>query len=148
MNPDVLFQLVNAVALIAWLLLIIFTNLKITRMLVGSGVVLLFLAGLYAVLVLTFFDPDIMQDFSSLQGVMHLFTDPMGVVAGWTHYLAFDLFVGMWITNDAQKVGVNRWALLPCQFLTFMFGPIGFLLYYLVRFFTTKSVPGNLMGNG
>jgi hypothetical protein len=147
MEADGLFQLVNATAMIAWLLLIIIPNTKITRILVKSGIVLLFLGGVYAILILSFFNMENMQDFSTLDGVMSLFRDPMGVVAGWTHYLAFDLFVGMWITADGANSGVNRWWLLPCQLLTFMFGPMGFLCYYAVRFFVTKSVSSNLMGD-
>jgi hypothetical protein len=145
MDADSLFQLVNTVAMIAWVLLIAIPKLKLTRILVGSGIILLLLSGIYAVLILMFFNVDIMQDFSSLAGVMSLFTDPMGVVAGWTHYLAFDLFVGMWITADGAKNGINRWLLLPCQLLTFMFGPIGFLCYYAVRFFVTKSISNNII---
>ncbi len=145
MTADILFQIANTVALIAWILLIAIPNVKLTRFLVRSGVVLLFLAGLYTLLIFMFFSPKNMQDFNSLRGVMSLFSDPMGVVAGWIHYLAFDLFVGLWITADAAKSGVNRWLLLPCQLLTFMFGPMGFLLYYLVRFFVTKSISTNLM---
>ena len=147
MEADGLFQLVNMITIIAWLLLIIIPNMKVTRILVGSGIVFLLLSGIYAILILSFFSLDSMQDFSTLDGVMGLFTDPMGVVAGWTHYLAFDLFVGMWITADGMKNGVNRWLLLPCQLLTFMFGPIGFLTYYAIRFYVTKSLSGNLMGS-
>ena len=147
MEPNTLFQLVNALAMLAWILLIALPNAKITRVIIRSGIFLLLLAGIYAILIVSYFDPKVMQDFSTLQGVMSLFTDPMGVVAGWTHYLAFDLFVGMWITADAFKTGVSRWLLLPCQFFTFMFGPIGLLLYYLIRFFVAKSLKADLMAD-
>lgn len=145
MEPNALFQVINLAAMIAWLLLIIIPTAKITRTLVHSGVIFLFLAGLYAALIVSFFDASRMQDFSTLEGVMSLFTDPMGVVAGWAHYLAFDLFIGMWITADGAKNGINRWLLLPCQILTFMFGPMGFLCYYGVRFFTMKGLPPRLL---
>lgn len=145
MNPEALFQLVNVAAMMAWLLLIIIPQAKVTRTLVHSGVLFLFLAGVYAALIFSFFSFSAMQDFSTLEGVMRLFNDPMGVVAGWAHYLAFDLFVGMWITANAAKNGVNRWMLLPCQILTFMFGPLGYLAYYGVRFFTLKGVPPRLL---
>jgi hypothetical protein len=144
MNPEILFNVVNAIAMVAWGLLIVMPGAAITRIFIRSGIVILLLAAIYATLIVAYFDPKVMQDFSSLSGVMHLFTDPMGVVAGWTHYLVFDLFVGMWITNDALKAGVNRWLVLPCQIFAFMFGPIGFLLYYGVRFFVTKSLKVNL----
>ena len=145
MNPEVLFQIINSVALLGWILLILIPNTKISMILVKSGLLLLFMAAFYAIIIFSSFQADNMQDFNSLAGVMSLFTDKLGVVAGWAHYLAFDLFVGLWITSDAVKRGINRWLLLPCQILTFMFGPMGFLVYYIIRYVKEKSVPANLM---
>ena len=69
-------------------------------------------------------------DFSSLAGVMRLFDSEWGTLAGWVHYLCFDLFVGRWIMNDAPDTGY--W-LSPILFLTLMFGPAGLLLYLAAR---------------
>ena len=71
--------------------------------------------------------------FDSLANVMKLFTREEAVLAGWIHYLAFDLFVGTWETEDALSRGVSRFLLVPCLALTFMFGPAGLLMYFLVR---------------
>jgi hypothetical protein len=71
--------------------------------------------------------------FDSLVNVMKLFTREEAVLAGWIHYLAFDLFVGTWETEDALARRVSRFLLVPCLALTFMFGPAGLLMYYLVR---------------
>lgn len=79
-------------------------------------------------------------DFSSLAGAMKLFTSPWAVTAGWIHYLAFDMFVGMWEFEDAKRHGIPFWVMLPCWFLTFMFGPAGLLLYLTARFFKTRSL--------
>jgi len=54
-------------------------------------------------------------------------------VLGWTHYLAFDLFIGQWIARDADNKGFNRLVQLPFLFLTLMAGPIGLLLWLVVR---------------
>lgn len=145
MDADLIFKVTNAIALVAWLLLFIVPNAKITGLLVRSGLAILVLAAVYALLIFSFFKFDNMQDFNSLDGVMHLFSNPMGVVAGWTHYLAFDLLAGLWLTTDGEKHGINRWWLLPCQLLTFMFGPIGLLCYWLVRFAITKSFSRKFM---
>jgi hypothetical protein len=67
--------------------------------------------------------------FNSLSNVMLLFTDRWLVLAGWVHYLAFDLFIGSWQVRDARRNGVPFWLVAPCLVLTFMFGPIGLLLY-------------------
>jgi uncharacterized membrane protein YhdT len=62
-----------------------------------------------------------------------LFSNPWLLVAGWLHYLAFDLLTGTWEARDAVSRGVPRWLLVPCLFLTLMFGPTGWLLYMLIR---------------
>ena len=64
---------------------------------------------------------------------MELFTSPRAVLAGWVHYLAFDLMVGWFIVSNAAKHGLNRYLLIPCLLLTFIFGPMGLLLYLAVR---------------
>ena len=71
--------------------------------------------------------------FSSLAGVVSLFKSPRVVLAGWIHYLAFDLMVGMFIVTDAARIGIVHWWLLPALFLTLMFGPVGLLLYLAMR---------------
>ncbi len=71
--------------------------------------------------------------FSSLQAVFSLFTVPGNVMMGWTHYLAFDLFIGSWEVEDSAARGIPHWLVIPCLALTFLFGPIGLLLYFLLR---------------
>jgi len=48
------------------------------------------------------------MDFGSLQSVMALFTEEHAVLAGWIHYLAFDLLVGMWILNQNRTIGIHK----------------------------------------
>ena len=55
------------------------------------------------------------------------------LLAGWVHYLAFDLFVGSWEVEDARARGVSHWLVLPCLLCTFLAGPAGLGLYLLVR---------------
>jgi hypothetical protein len=64
---------------------------------------------------------------------MLLFTDPAIALAGWLHYLAFDLFVGAWITRTAQAARIPHLLILPCLVLTFLFGPAGFLAFTALR---------------
>jgi hypothetical protein len=72
-------------------------------------------------------------DLTSLAGVMALFDSPGGATIGWIHYLAFDLFVGTWISRNADAHKISRWLQLPILFFTLMAGPIGLLLYLLLR---------------
>jgi hypothetical protein len=72
-------------------------------------------------------------DFFTLAGVTALFTVPGNVMLGWTHYLAFDLFIGSWEVEDSAQRGIPHWLVIPCLGLTFMFGPIGLLAYFIIR---------------
>ena len=74
----------------------------------------------------------VLTDYS-VAGLRALFMSDGGIVLGWTHYLAFDLFVGLWIARDADAQGFNRWIQLPILFCTLMAGPIGLLLWLLIR---------------
>jgi hypothetical protein len=79
-------------------------------------------------------------DFTSLSGVMALFDTPGGTTIGWIHYLAFDLFVGLWIARNADRHGIARVWQVPALFLTLMFGPVGLLLYIVMRHFLGKKL--------
>jgi hypothetical protein len=72
-------------------------------------------------------------NFSSLAGVRQLFSADWTLLAGWVHYLAFDLFVGAWIAAAAERAGLTRLWLIPVLPLTFLFGPAGFLLFFVIR---------------
>ena len=71
--------------------------------------------------------------FGSLAAVMELFSHEKAALAGWVHFLAFDLFIGAWICRTARREGVRFWAVVPCLVLTFLFGPVGFLAFWAVR---------------
>jgi hypothetical protein len=71
--------------------------------------------------------------FQTLSAVATLFSQPWLLLAGWVHYLAFDLFVGTWEVLDAQERGIPHGLVLPCLALTFAFGPAGWLAYAMLR---------------
>ena len=71
--------------------------------------------------------------FGSIAGIRALFASDGGVVIGWTHYLAFDLFTGLWIAADADNKQFGRLTQLPFLFATFMAGPVGLLAWLIVR---------------
>jgi hypothetical protein len=72
--------------------------------------------------------------FFSLRGVLKLFESRSAVLAGWIHFLAFDLMVGFMIVMDSSQNGISHLLVLPCLFLTLMFGPLGLLAYLILRF--------------
>ena len=69
-----------------------------------------------------------------------LFQNQMMLLAGWVHYLAFDLFIGSWEVRDAQKIGIKHYSIVPCLVLTFIFGPSGWLFYMLIRTLAIRSI--------
>jgi len=121
-----------------WLLLIFAFRWKYARRIVFSGTILL-LAALYTLLIVSTFGNS-QGGFGSLEQVSNLFDNRWALLAGWVHYLAFDLLVGCWISADARRNGIPHLAVVPCLFFTFMLGPFGYLLYRAVRLFTRPSV--------
>ncbi len=142
MNAETLFSIVNTTALAGCLFLVFVPRWNWTRKIVISGGIPLLLSVAYLILIVMFFGQT-EGSFGSLEGVMKLFTNKWGVLAGWIHYLAFDLFVGSWEVKDSQEKGISHWFVIPCLILTFMLGPIGFLLYSIIRFFAAKKVKNN-----
>ncbi len=106
-----------------------------TRRVVLSGALPLVLAATYAVLIAShYLSPhDGEGGFGSLAEVRQLFRDPWALLAGWVHYLCFDLSIGIWESRDARQRGVPHLLLVPCLLLTFLVGPVGLLLYALLR---------------
>ncbi|MBX7055681.1 MAG: DUF4281 domain-containing protein [Pyrinomonadaceae bacterium] len=139
MKPEQIFTIVNLVAIAGWLLIAILPRWKYTRMIVLSGAIPLLLAVPYTILIVLYFG-QAEGGFGSLADVMKLFTNEWAVLAGWIHYLAFDLFVGSWEVKDAQERNVPHLWVIPCLVLTFMLGPIGFLIYSIMRLFPQKGV--------
>lgn len=132
MTADQLFALANPLAALAWLLLAVLPGRAwVTEIITGRVVPAIF-AVAYLVLVIAVF-PGAEGSFATLDGVMRLFANPWLVLAGWLHYLAFDLLIGTWEARDSVERGMPRWLLVPCLFLTFMFGPAGWLAYLAAR---------------
>ncbi|MBL6081676.1 DUF4281 domain-containing protein [Belnapia sp. T18] len=129
MNPDNLFQIANTVALAGWasLILGILTGQSWLRVGVAGRVVPILLSVFYAALVAVAW-PDTVGGYDTLTAVARLFEDPRMLLAGWAHYLAFDLLVGGWIADEVDRRGLTRWLLLPALPLVFLFGPVGLLV--------------------
>ncbi|MEP3226853.1 MAG: ABA4-like family protein [Parasphingorhabdus sp.] len=142
MNWDLIFTICNNWALIMWLVLAFaprhyWPNDIVIKMVFYGGVGLLALA--YAAIIIPLMTGMISggasggADFTSLAGVQALLSSDGGATVGWIHYLAFDLFVGIWIARNADKHGFARWLQVPILFFTLMLGPLGLVLYLLLR---------------
>lgn len=136
MTWETAYLALNASVVPAWALLVFLPRAGVTKAVVHSGLYpvilgLIYAASLGAAILFDQAAPD--ANMTSLGGVMALFSHPNGIITGWTHYLVFDLFVGSWIARDAQRRGVPHLPAVPCMLLTFLFGPVGLLLYLLLR---------------
>jgi Domain of unknown function (DUF4281) len=121
-DPHALFQLTGPLAMLGWLTLALAPLAPRLADAVAALVIPILL-----------YWSDAPGGFDSLANVMALFTDPAVALAGWVHYLAFDLFVGAWITRTARAEGISHLLILPCLALTFLFGPAGFLAFTALR---------------
>lgn len=142
LTPDFLFSLANPAALLGWSLLVLAPRWAVTRRVVLSGALPLALAATYALLIGSHYLGAHASEggFRSLPEVAALFRNPWALLAGWVHYLCFDLCLGIWESLDARRRGVPHPLLVPCLLLTFLLGPVGLLLYSLVRRFYGRDV--------
>jgi hypothetical protein len=125
MTPDQVFAIVNPLAALSWLVLIVVPR---RAPLVTGLAVPVVLALLYATLIGANWS-NTEGGFSTLADVALLFANRWMLLAGWVHYLCFDLLVGTWEVQDARARGIPHLFVVPCLVLTFLFGPAGWLLY-------------------
>ena len=140
MPPDLIFKICSFITMAGWIILVLISPFwkKADKFLIG--VIITILCIVYAWLIATVLRPSDFSSFGSLEGVMELFRNPTLVTAGWIHYLALDLFVGMWIAKNGASHGINHWYLAPVLLITFMLAPVGLLIYLLIRYVKTKKV--------
>jgi hypothetical protein len=130
MTAEQLFSILNLMAIAAWLTLVCLPRARWTARIPVAVPALL--SGLYVAIVAATWGRS-SGGFSSLAEVRALFDNPWMLLAGWTHYLAFDLFIGGWEVRDAQRRGIPHLFIVPALALTFLFGPAGLLLYLGIR---------------
>ena len=131
-SPDAMFSVANSVALAGWIALLASPRLpRLADAIAGTAIPLL-MAIAYTGLVLASWSRA-EGGFGSLADVMRLFDSPSVALAGWIHYLAFDLLVGAAIARIARAERIAFVLVLPCLVLAFLFGPAGFLAFAALR---------------
>lgn len=134
MTASTLFQAFTVIAFSGWIALAIGIITKrdwLRDKLAGLWIPVL-LSAAYAALILLFFAKS-EGGFDSLENVQKLFTNSFAALAGWVHYLAFDLFIGARIARESAKLKLPRWPLFALLPLTFLFGPMGFLAFEIIK---------------
>lgn len=130
---DIMFIIANGIVTPAWLAMIFLPRWTVTHWLARSNAAPIAVACCYVAMVVAHIGAGGEGHFFSLDGVSQLFETRSTVATAWIHFLAFDLFVGHWEFRDARARGLaHRWVVVPL-FFTLMLGPIGLLLYLVVR---------------
>lgn len=132
MSFDTIFSIASTAAMLGWACLVLLPRWPMLLTSLRYGLIGA-LSVAYAVLIFLYFFGVEGGGFATIAEVRALFMSDGVLVAGWIHYLAFDLFVGIWIAIEADKRGYHRILQVPMLIGTFLFGPIGLLLFYLAR---------------
>jgi hypothetical protein len=140
MTAEQVFSIANTIALLGWLLLVTLGPRRWVAPLITGAILPLLFAVLYGSLLAAHWGETPGGGFGSLAQVAALFSNPWLLLAGWVHYLAFDLFIGSWEVRDAQANGIRHWFVIPCLALTFLLGPLGLLLYFILRVARVRSL--------
>lgn len=132
MTPERVFAVVSQLAMLTWCLLLVFPRRHVVVTTFAGVVTPVLFAVIYVAVIASFWGSS-EGGFSSLAGVKALFGNDWLLLAGWIHYLGFDLLVGRWELLDSQTHRIPHLVVVPCLLLTFMFGPGGWLLYLVLR---------------
>lgn len=131
MNHELIFSLAGLVAMAGWAALLLSPLIPVWSDRIAGLVIPAVLSVGYVVILLAF--PVQGGGYGSFVEVTELFSQADALMAGWIHFLAFDLLVGAWICRQGRRDGLRFWLVAPCLPATFLFGPAGFLLFQLVR---------------
>lgn len=131
MDYELVFSLAGSVAMFGWATLLVSPLIpQWSNRIAGLGVPIVLSVGYIAILL---FFPAPNGGFGNFAEVTQLFSNPQALMAGWVHFLVFDLVVGAWICRTGRQESIRFWMVLPCLPVTFLFGPAGFLLFTVVR---------------
>ena len=142
---DMLYYWVNCGVLPFWLILIFFPNSNLSRYFVTSIFPILILSGSYIFILYKSYlnSYDFMNNFNLYLGIdslSELFSDKSYLMMFWIHFVSINLFTGGWIVKDSQKFSINKVILAIPLIITYLIGPIGLLLYWLIRIFYAKNI--------
>ena len=128
-----------------WFLLIIFPQSQIARVFITSIFPIFILSLVYAYLLyIVYMDGyDFLQNFKLYLGlgeISNLFENQSFLILFWVHFLAMNLFCGGWIVKDSQMFVMNKFLVSLPLIITYLIGPIGITLYWIIRIFYAKRI--------
>ena len=142
---DTLYMWINLGVLPFWFILIVFPQSHLSRIFVTSIFPFFILSGVYIFILyksyLIGYDFD--GNFSlylGLSELSRLFEDHLYIMIFWTHFIAINLFIGGWIVKDSQKFAINKVLMAVPLIVTYLIGPLGLILYWIIRIFYAKKI--------
>jgi len=145
MDLELYFSAASLLAVIGWIVLLFYPLIPKWSDKI-SGLIIPLVLSLGYLIVVVFYPSSEGGGFSSLAEVSQLFSHKSVILAAWVHFLAFDLFIGSWVCKTARQERISYWLTLPCLPLVFIFGPIGFLAFSIVRKVAGRDDVSNLTG--
>ena len=142
---EMLYYWVNLGVLPFWLILIFFPQTQICRYFVTSIFPIFILSGTYFFILYKAYlnSYDFVGNFELYLGINNisdLFTDKTFLILFWIHFISINLFIGGWIVRDSQKLAMNKILVIIPLITTYLIGPLGIFIYWLIRIFYTKSI--------
>ena len=142
---EMLYYWVNLGVLPFWLLLIFFPNSHLSRYFVTSIFPFFILGGTYIFILYKSYlnSYDFFGNFTLYLGIdeiSNLFTDKIFLMLFWSHFISINLFTGGWIVKDSQKYSVNKILLIIPLITTYLIGPLGLFIYWIIKIFHSKSI--------
>ena len=142
---ETLYMWINLGVLPFWFILIVFPQSHLSRIFVTSIFPFFILSGVYIFILyksyLIGYDFD--GNFSlylGLSELSRLFEDHLYIMIFWTHFVAINLFIGGWIVKDSQKFAINKVLMAVPLIVTYLIGPLGLILYWIIRIFYAKKI--------
>ena len=142
---ETLYYWVNFGVLPFWLILIFFSDTKVCRIFVTSIFPFLLLSSAYIFILYKSYlsSYDFVSNFNlytSKDGLKNLFSNDFFIMMFWMHFISINLFTGGWIVKDSQKLAINKILIILPLVITYLIGPIGLLIYWLIRIFYAKNI--------
>ena len=142
---EILYYWVNFGVLPFWLILIFFPKSNLCRYFVTSIFPIFILSGTYVFILYKSFlsSYDYIGNFNlylGLDGISNLFSNDTFLIMFWIHFLSINLFTGGWIVKDAQKFSINKMIIIFPLIITYLIGPLGLFVYWLIRIFYSKNI--------
>ena len=144
-NIEILYYWVNFGVLPFWLILIFFPQSNICKYLVTSIFPIFILSGAYVfILYKSYLNSfDFISNFDlyiGIESLSDLFTNKSFLIMFWIHFVSINLFTGGWIVRDSQRLGINKILLILPLVITYLIGPLGLFIYWLIKIFHAKSI--------